>query len=158
MSRRFTDAYVRRWSVNTHRADDGRLEFTAYPPRRVLRHMLRFLIRGLVVAALFFIAPFVLVDGQEPMSALAYSLLIGVLVSGLLTGISAVLRLRVPSDPLVLAAPFPLRADLSEEELSRAVEAAKQMHLRPDHTGPIDVRAIVARSLRDEKPASRLAR
>lgn len=158
MSRRFTDAYGRRWRVDTHRADDGRLEFTLCPPRKAMRHTLRFLIRALLAAVLFYFAPFVLVDGQEPVDALGYSLLIGVLVSALLTGISATLRRRVPRESLVFAAPFPLRADLSEQELSRAVGAAEQMHLHPDHTGPIDVRAIVAKSLRDEKTVSRLAR
>lgn len=162
MSRRFTDPYGRRWRVDAHRAENGRLEFTASPPRQASRIARRFLLGALTIDGLVYLLVATLVEGQEALdaalAAAVTGLVIGTVLAGLVTGLSALRILRAAPDPLVFSAPFALRADLSDAELSQAVRAAEQMRDHPTDTGPIEIRAGIAHRIRSEGPTDRLAR
>ena len=162
MSRQFTDPSGRRWRVDTHRAGDGRLEFTAKPQHQVRRSVSRFLISVLIIDALVILVVATLAEGRDALnsslSAAVTGLLIGTIASGLALGLTALLRLRSAPEPLVFSAPFALRADLNDAELSKAVQAAERMRDYPDDTGPIDMRASITLAIRSENPPSRLAR
>jgi hypothetical protein len=57
---------------------------------------------------------------------------------------------RAQHETIVFQAPFGLRGQLTDQELTQALDAALRYRENPDDTGPIDLRATVALSIRGE--------
>ena len=146
MSRQFTDPSGRRWRVDTHRAGKGELEFERVLPWRMGRMHVAQLANTIVL-----LLGVIVLDVVKPVNVLT-AIFLG-------SAIGAVFWRPTPApDPLVFSAPFALRTDLNDAELSKAVQAAERMRDYPDDTGPIDMRASIALAIRSENPPSRLAR
>lgn len=132
--------------MDTHRAGKGELEFERVLPWRMGRMHVAQLANTIVL-----LLGVIVLDVVNLVNVLT-AIFLG-------SAIGAVFWRPIPApDPLVFSAPFALRADLNDVELSKAVQAAEGMRDYPDDTGPIDMRASIALAIRSENPPSRLAR